>query len=149
VKMRHLLTLPKTSASSAPCHRLGGAVIIDTRVHPAQIATSSLGGPAIVYMCVAGDVDMTCESALTRAAAHLQSCPPDTVYIDLGAVTFGGSTLLNFLVRVVANLPDASALVLCRPTPYTRELIRLTSPDLLATMREGLPHDWPRTGWTQ
>jgi hypothetical protein len=127
---------------------LGGAVIIDTRVHPAQIATNSLDGPAIVYLCVAGDVDMTCERALGKAAAQLQSAAPDTVYIDLGTVTFGGSTLLNFLARIVANLPDPSTLVLCRPTPYTRDLIHLTFPDLVATLREDLPRDWPETGWT-
>ena len=107
-----------------------------------DIAVSTRPADAAVYVRIAGDVDVTNEPALARAASWLSTEAPHTVFVDLGGITFAGATLVTFLVRVINAIPPGSSLVLCRPTPNMRRVLWLMSMHLIATLRDGLPPHW-------
>ena len=114
-------------------------------INHAVVTVSARPGAAVACVCLAGDVDLAAESALVDAANQLSLAAPRVVFLDLAAVTFGGSTLVTFLVRVLNTIPYGLSLVLCRPTPMVRRVISLTSLDLLATVRDDPPPQWAAT----
>jgi anti-anti-sigma factor len=99
-------------------------------------------GYETVCVRIAGDVDLAGEAALASAVTQMAATRCGSVYIDLAGITFAGTTLLNFLVRLATRLPDHPATVLCRPNAITRRMIELASLDHVATVRADLPLDW-------
>jgi anti-anti-sigma factor len=113
-------------------------------INEAVVTVFARPGAAVACVCIAGEVDLAAESALADAANQLSVAAPRVVFIDLAAVTFGGSTLVTFLVRVLNVIPGLS-LVLCRPTPMVRRVISLTSLGLVATVRDDPAPRWAAT----
>jgi anti-anti-sigma factor len=108
--------------------------------HPAADCTISLCNDAEhVHLAVSGEVDMEMRPHLNDALRRVSLAMPRSVYVDLADVTFAGSTLANFLLRVRQALPDESPLVLCRPAPTTHLILRITDLTRLATVRDDIP----------
>jgi anti-anti-sigma factor len=112
----------------------------------AVVTVSARPGAAVACVRIVGEVDLAAESALADAANQLSVAAPRVVFIDLAAVTFGGSTLVTFLVRVLNAVPNGLSLVLCRPTPMVHRVISLTSLHLLAVVCDDPPPRWAATG---
>jgi hypothetical protein len=92
------------------------------------------------FVQIIGDVDLSDSRALGLAARQLIDADARIIYVDLGDVTFMGSTLVEFLVHVGnANGGVRRSLVLCRPTPMARRVIHMTRLDQLASVRPDLP----------
>lgn len=81
-----------------------------------------------VWVLLAGDVDMAAEPALADVVDRLDGRAVCRVDIDLGAVTFAGVTLVHFIEAIHGAHPNA-ALELHRPSPVTRQVIRVTGVD--------------------
>jgi anti-anti-sigma factor len=93
---------------------------------------------------ILGDVDLSDAHALALAADQLIEGDASEIYVDLGGTTFMGSTLVTFLVLVgEINGHARRPMVLCRPTPMARRVIRVTGLDALASVRPDLPTLWP------
>ncbi|RKN41040.1 STAS domain-containing protein [Micromonospora endolithica] len=90
-------------------------------------------------VCLAGEIDMDADPALSGVADRLSAVAPSEVVVDLADVTFASSTLLNFLARVHVALAADTALVVCRPRRHTRRLLEMTSVGNLVTVRGDLP----------
>jgi anti-anti-sigma factor len=100
--------------------------------------------PTVDYVQVMGDVDLADSVELDLAARALIEADASVVYVDLGVVTFMGSTLVAFLVQLAhAERRTHRPLVLCRPTPMARKVIHMTGLDQLAIGRPDLPPLWP------
>jgi anti-anti-sigma factor len=100
-------------------------------------------GSSVDCVEIQGDVDLTDCRALGLAARQLIDGDTSTIYVDLGGVTFLGSILVGFLVQVGNAVSGARRhLVLCRPTPMARKVIRLTGLELFASVRPELPELW-------
>jgi WhiB family transcriptional regulator, redox-sensing transcriptional regulator len=91
------------------------------------------------YVRIRGDVDMSDSRGLSLAAQRLIAANAGLVYVDLGGITFMGSTLASFLVHVANSGRARRNLVLCRPTPMALRVIQLTGLDKLARVRPDLP----------
>ena len=101
-------------------------------------------GSSVVFVRIIGDVDLSDTDALDLAARRLLATPGSTTYVDLGGASLVGSTLIAFLL----HLADVRGriqrpLVLCRPSPLGRKVIRITGLDQVAEVRPDLPADWP------
>ena len=90
-------------------------------------------------LALSGDVDMTALPLLADAVDQIGRAVPDTVVVDLAAVTFGGATLVNFLAHLHRAAPTGSALLICRPTPLIRTVLRITNMVQIATIRDDAP----------
>ncbi|MEH1164119.1 hypothetical protein V6V47_01885 [Micromonospora sp. CPCC 205539] len=95
-------------------------------------------------VCLAGEIDLAANSALSAVADRLSAIAPTQIVVDVAEVTFACSTLPNFLARVHLNLPDRSALLVCRPTTSIQRLLDLTDAGHIATLRDDLP---PSDSW--
>lgn len=98
---------------------------IDTRRSPLlRISVSWMGGIAI--MVLAGEVDLSTASLVQE---HLEEIIPDLrsdLVVDLGLVTFLGSTGMSILVLVHRQLQaQGSRLVVFAPTPRIRSLFEI------------------------
>lgn len=100
---------------------------------------------SIDFVQIVGDVDLSDSAALGLAARQLIDADAGIIYVDLGATTFMGSTLVAFLVHVGNNDGSGPTLVLCRPTPMALRVIQMTGLDKLANVRSDLPAQWPGT----
>jgi anti-anti-sigma factor len=100
-----------------------------------------------VCVRLAGDVDLAGEADLASLVDNLAATRCRLVYIDLHSITFAGSTLINFLVRLSRRLPGHTSMTLCRPNAMTRQLIELTRVDKVAAVCADLPADWTAP-WT-
>ena len=87
-------------------------------------------------LVLSGDVDMAALPLLADAVNKISGASSHTVVVHLGAVTYGGSTLANFLARVHRAAPPGSALLLCQPTPMIRTILRVTNMAQIATIRD-------------
>ncbi|MGZ4665411.1 MAG: STAS domain-containing protein [Frankiaceae bacterium] len=100
---------------------------------------------SVDYVQIRGDVDQTEFPELDVAAQQLIAADASTIYVDLGGVTFMGSTMVTFLVRISnAKGFTRRPLVLCRPTPMARKVLQMTGLDQHASTRPDLPPLWPR-----
>lgn len=88
---------------------------------------------------LAGEIDLQASPTLSDVADRLSAIAPSEIVVDLAAVTFACSTLLNFLARVRLTLPGSTALVVCRPTTNIRRLLDMTDMGQIATLRDDLP----------
>ena len=107
-----------------------------------QISITASPDGSVDYVRICGDVDLSDARELGLAAQRLIVANAGLVYVDLGGVTFMGSTLVGFLVHITNSGRLPRPLVLCRPTPMARRVIDLTDLDKLATLRSDLP-PWP------
>jgi len=97
------------------------------------------GGVLCVRM--SGDVDASDDQDLALAGPRIRGPGAHTVFLDVGPVTFFGSTLVNFLVRLVNSAPGGQV-VLCRPNPMARRVVgALSLPSQIST-RPDLPPEW-------
>jgi anti-anti-sigma factor len=105
-----------------------------------NLTITRLSDSSVDYVQIVGEVDVADRPTLGLAARQLIEADARVVYVDLGDVTFMGSTLVEFLVHVGnANGDVRRSLVLCRPTPMARKVIHITGLDQLASVRPDLP----------
>jgi hypothetical protein len=65
------------------------------------------------------------DAQLAEAVDRVAAAAPQVTVVDLAAVTFAGSVLLNFLAQVHQVLAAGSELVICRPTPTIRRILHI------------------------
>jgi anti-anti-sigma factor len=87
-------------------------------------------------LILSGDMDISADPVLTDAVDQVAAVAPNVTVVDLAAISFAGSVLLNFLARAHLALPTGSALVLCRPTPVTRRILEIAAMERLAAIRD-------------
>jgi anti-anti-sigma factor len=104
------------------------------------VLTSANARSALI--CLGGEIDQAGFQRLSDAADRLATAAPVSVVVDLGAVTFAGATLPNFVARMHDIVPSSAALVMCRSTPMVRRVLELTGMAEIATLREDLPDSY-------
>jgi anti-anti-sigma factor len=87
-------------------------------------------------LILSGDMDISANPVLTDAVDRVAAVAPNVTVVDLAAISFAGSVLLNFLARVHQALPADSALVVCRPPPVTRRILEIAAMEWLAAIRD-------------
>jgi anti-anti-sigma factor len=103
---------------------------------PMRLSITRPPDSSVDYVQVMGDVDLADSVELDLAARALIEADASVVYVDLGGVTFMGSTLVAFLVQLANAVGRARRpLVLCRPTPMARKVIHMTGLDQLSSGR--------------
>jgi anti-anti-sigma factor len=107
-----------------------------------MVISTAVTEQGAVCVRLAGDVDLAGEAELASLADTLAAAHCHLVHIDLDAVTFAGSSLLNFVSRLTGRLPRQATISLCRPSAMTRQLIELGGLHGVATVRPDLPADW-------
>ncbi len=101
-------------------------------------------GSTVVFVQIAGDVDLSDTAALDLAAQQLLEAPGSITYVDLGGASLVGSTLIAFLMHLAdARGQIQRPLVLCRPSLLGRKVIRITGLDQVAEIQPHLPAEWP------
>lgn len=98
------------------------------------------GADRRTYLCMAGEIDMASSAVLARTVDWLTAVAPVSVLMDLAELTFAGSTLPNFVVRVRQAMPDGAELVLWRASPATEWVLRATDMATIATIRDEPTH---------
>jgi anti-anti-sigma factor len=117
--------------------RVSGAIHLNDQMN---LSITRLPDSSVDYVQIVGEVDLADCPALGLAARQLIEADARVIYVDLGDVTFMGSTLVQFLVHVGnANSGVRRPLVLCRPTPMARRVIHMTRLEQLASVRPDLP----------
>ncbi len=107
-----------------------------------QISITASPDGSVDFVRIRGEVDLSDARELGLTAQRLIAANAGLVYVDLGGITFMGSTLIGFLVHIADSGRVRRQLILCRPTPMARRVIGLTDLDKLATLRADLP-PWP------
>jgi anti-anti-sigma factor len=85
-------------------------------------------------IALAGDLDMMAEPALSDTIRLLSTEAPDTVTVNLAALTFVDSVLPNFLVKVRQAMPVTATLVVANPTRQARFILQVTRIAQIATI---------------
>jgi anti-anti-sigma factor len=98
------------------------------------------------FVQIRGDVDLSNSGELGLAASQLIGDEASIIYVDLGDVTFIGSTLVAFLALACRSSGDRRPMVVCRPTPMALRVIGMTGLDEFASVRPDLPPLWPHYG---
>jgi hypothetical protein len=88
-----------------------------------------------VWIRLLGEVEMGAETVLDRAADRVRHVAPDIVAIDLCGVTFAGSELVHFLLRVHAGAPRAP-IRLHQAKPMIRTVVTAAGVDAFVTLDE-------------
>jgi anti-anti-sigma factor len=104
-----------------------------------DIPTESRVGVLCIRM--SGDVDLSDNWNLALATPRIRGTGAHTIFVDVGAVTFFGSTIVNFLVHQLAAGPETQV-VLCRPTPMARRVVAALSLPPQISLRSDLPPEW-------
>lgn len=97
----------------------------------------------IDFVQIVGDVDLSNTLELDLAARRLIADDASIIYVDLGGVTFMGSTLVAFLAHVCNSDDARRPMVLCRPSPMALRVVGMTGLDQLASVHAELPPQWP------
>jgi anti-anti-sigma factor len=113
---------------------------------PMSLSITRPPGSSVDYVQILGDVDLADSPTLDAAAGRLSEAEASVIYVDLGGVTFIGSTLVGFLVSIGSSKGARRPVVLCRPTAMACKVIRVTGLEQLATIRPDLPPQWPEAG---
>lgn len=109
----------------------GDVVVLSLQTQPiVSIVTRPSARSA--WIRLVGDIDMMAEPALATATDRLNGLPLRLIVIDLSAVTFVCSTLVNFLTTLHRDHPHAE-LVLHRPSPMARTIITVTGMDTIVS----------------
>lgn len=104
-----------------------------------DVPTESRGGVLCVRM--SGDVDLADNWALALVAPRVRATGAHTIFLDVGPVTFFGSTMVNFIVHLL-DPGSGSRIVVCQPSPTARRVVAaLTLPEEIS-MRLDLPPEW-------
>jgi anti-anti-sigma factor len=93
--------------------------------------------PPSARIRLVGEIDMAAEPALARAIDRLSAVTLSLIVIDLTAVTFVCSTLINFLCALHRAHPGAE-LVLHHPSPLAAVIVPLAGMDRTVVMT-GVP----------
>ena len=107
-------------------HRSKGGTMPHNDGHDFTITTTISADQAKAVVTLGGDLDIDVWPELDDAIHRLTDAAPDTVTIDVAAVTYVDSVLANFLARVHQAVPATSALTLSRPTHWTRFILHVT-----------------------
>jgi anti-anti-sigma factor len=107
--------------------------------HNFRVITIISADHARAVVRLAGELDHDAWPELYDAIHRLTDAAPDTVIIDVAAVTYVGSVLPNLLVRVRQTLPATSALTVSRPTHWTRFILRVTDMAQIAQIDDAVP----------
>jgi anti-anti-sigma regulatory factor len=103
---------------------------------PGTFSISVTIGPArCVHLALSGEVDLAARRLLAYAVDHIADASPDAIVVDLAAVTFAGTALVNFLASIRLAVPAGSALVACCPTPAANYVLTRTDAAEIATIR--------------
>ena len=119
---------------------------MSTTQHNRIAVTATFVTNLVACVHISGEVDMAAEDHLARVMTHLYIRRYCTVYIDLAAVTFAGTTLLTFIASVYAIGGERTSVVLCRPRPVIRRLIELAGLDAIATICDDLSEECDQPG---
>jgi anti-anti-sigma regulatory factor len=95
----------------------------------------------VLCIRMSGDVDLSDNWSLALATPRIRETGAHTIFVDVGAVTFFGSTIVNFLVHLVSS-GLSSQVVLCRPTPMARRVLAALSLPPQISTRIDLPPEW-------
>ena len=87
-------------------------------------------------LILSGDIDISADSPLAEAVDRVAAAAPQLTVVDLAAITFAGSVLLNLLAQVQQGLAAGSELVVCRPTPAIRRILHIGRWSGSAAMRD-------------
>jgi anti-anti-sigma factor len=79
----------------------------------------------VVQVTLSGVIDLVSHASLAMAADQVAAATPETVVVDLAAVTFACSSLANFIARLHRMLPDA-ALTVCHCSPMADRIFAAT-----------------------
>ena len=120
-------------------HRSKGGTMPHNDSHDFTIMTTISADQARAVVTLAGDLDIDAWPELDDAIHRLADAAPDTVTIDVAAVTYAGSVLANFLVRVRQAVPATSTLTVSRPTPWTRFVLHVTEVAQIAKIDDAVP----------
>ncbi|MFG1926421.1 STAS domain-containing protein [Cryptosporangium sp. NPDC048952] len=93
-------------------------------------------------MRLVGDVDRASSRLQSEAVDWLTAVAPASVVIDLAAVTFAGSALLNFLTRLSGAVPVNTNLILWRPPPEIEMVLRVPGLTPKSVLRHGPLGPW-------
>jgi anti-anti-sigma regulatory factor len=110
----------------------------------AQPIVSIVARPYIfsVWIRLAGELDMAAEPALIEASDRLRALTLRLIVIDLTAVTFACSTLVNFLCALYRVHPGAE-LVLHRPSPLEVAMVTMAELDGIVAVTATRPTTAP------
>ncbi len=100
------------------------------------------------FVRIAGDVDPSGSAALTEANDALVQAGPSIVWLDLAEVTFAGSTLVNFIVRLRNAMKDGTRLTVCRATPMALRVMTVCGLQRRLEFTDQIPDDWPQAAAT-
>jgi anti-anti-sigma factor len=106
------------------------------------VISTAVTDQGAVCVSLGGDVDLTAEPDLAGLVDSLAEAHCTVVHIDLDAVTFASSSLVNFLARLAGRLPRQATINMCRPGAMTRQLLELTGMDQVTIVGDDLPADW-------
>jgi len=104
-----------------------------------DVPRQSRGGVLCVRM--SGDVDLSDNWDLSLVTPRIRETGAHTVYLDVGPVTFFGTTVVNFIVHLL-NAGPGSRIVVCRPSPMARRVVAALPLPSQISMRPDLPPEW-------
>lgn len=122
---------PTTDAAQDPAVQLGcrwfkrGTATLAVSEDPCVVTIAAAPDGNTLWIRLVGAIEMGAEAALDTAIARVQTLTPGTVVIDLAGVTFAGSLLLHFLIRLHAAAPRAS-IGLRHAKPTIRSILTVT-----------------------
>ena len=100
---------------------------------PCVVTILAPPGDDTMWIRLVGAVEMDAEAALDVAIDRVQNRVPRTVLIDLAGVTFAGSVLVHFLIRVHAAAPHAS-ICLRHARPMIQFVLTVTDVDKMVAI---------------
>jgi anti-anti-sigma regulatory factor len=95
----------------------------------------------VLCVRISGDVDLSDNWDLSLATPRIRETGANTVYIDVGPVTFFGTTVVNFIVHLL-NAGPGSRIVVCRPSAMARRVVAALPLPAQISIRPDLPPDW-------
>ena len=111
----------------------------DSTISRVVVSVVDSRGHEFACVRIAGDVGIAAEVEFAAALDQLDALRCANVCVDLAEVSFAGTALLSFLVRVINRVPSDTPVLLCRPSRLTRHLIELSFLDTIATLCDKLP----------
>lgn len=95
------------------------------------------------FVRLSGDVDLSDTPTLTAAYDQVVKARPQVIWLDLAEVTFAGSTLVNFLLRLRNALPEETRFAVCRPTWIASRVLTVCHLENRMQIHDTLPDNWP------
>ena len=123
-----------TSGGTMPQH--SGDIFQESDPGLTVVARAVPGRDRRTYLRLAGEIDMASSPVLSKTVDWLTASAPVSLLVDLSELTFAGSALPNFVVRVRHALPDGAELILWRAGQDTEWVLRATNMDIIATIRD-------------